>query len=85
MRTRPGTPPGPLIAAAARRRALPKGRRTATRVAEIEPERSREEIARMLAGAEITRRGPRRGGAADPRGGGVRAGWVRVQCLGLKF
>jgi DNA repair protein RecN (Recombination protein N) len=34
--------------------ALAKGRRTATRVAELEPERRREEIARMLAGAEIT-------------------------------
>jgi DNA repair protein RecN (Recombination protein N) len=34
--------------------ALAKGRRVATRVAEIEAERRREEIARMLAGAEIT-------------------------------
>jgi DNA repair protein RecN (Recombination protein N) len=34
--------------------ALAKGRRTATPVAELEPERRREEIARMLAGAEIT-------------------------------
>ena len=30
------------------------GRRVATRIAELEPERRREEIARMLAGAEIT-------------------------------
>ncbi len=34
--------------------ALGRGRRVATRVAELEPERRREEIARMLAGAEIT-------------------------------
>ncbi len=34
--------------------ALAKGRRVATRVAELETERRREEIARMLAGAEIT-------------------------------
>jgi DNA repair protein RecN (Recombination protein N) len=34
--------------------ALAKGKRVATRVAEIESERRREEIARMLAGAEIT-------------------------------
>ncbi len=34
--------------------ALAKGKRVATRVAELEPERRREEIARMLAGAEIT-------------------------------
>jgi DNA repair protein RecN (Recombination protein N) len=34
--------------------ALAKGRRVATRVAELEGERRREEIARMLAGAEIT-------------------------------
>jgi DNA repair protein RecN (Recombination protein N) len=34
--------------------ALPKGKRVATRVAELEGERRREEIARMLAGAEIT-------------------------------
>jgi DNA repair protein RecN (Recombination protein N) len=34
--------------------ALAKGKRVATRVAELAPERRREEIARMLAGAEIT-------------------------------
>ena len=34
--------------------ALAKGKRVATRVAELEDERRREEIARMLAGAEIT-------------------------------
>jgi len=34
--------------------ALSKGKRVATRVAELEAERRREEIARMLAGAEIT-------------------------------
>jgi len=34
--------------------ALAKGKRVATRVAALEPERRREEIARMLAGAEIT-------------------------------
>jgi DNA repair protein RecN (Recombination protein N) len=34
--------------------ALAKGRRIATRIAELEPDRRREEIARMLAGAEIT-------------------------------
>jgi DNA repair protein RecN (Recombination protein N) len=34
--------------------ALAKGKRVATRVAELENERRREEIARMLAGAEIT-------------------------------
>jgi DNA repair protein RecN (Recombination protein N) len=34
--------------------ALDKGRRVATRVAQLAPERRREEIARMLAGAEIT-------------------------------
>jgi DNA repair protein RecN (Recombination protein N) len=34
--------------------ALDKGKRMATRVAELAPERRREEIARMLAGAEIT-------------------------------
>jgi DNA repair protein RecN (Recombination protein N) len=33
---------------------LDKGRRVATRVAEVAAERRREEIARMLAGAEIT-------------------------------
>jgi DNA repair protein RecN (Recombination protein N) len=32
----------------------PKGKRVATRVTELEPGRRREEIARMLAGAEIT-------------------------------
>jgi len=34
--------------------ALANGKRVATRVAELEPDRRREEIARMLAGAEIT-------------------------------
>jgi DNA repair protein RecN (Recombination protein N) len=34
--------------------ALARGKRVATRVAELEPEHRREEIARMLAGAEIT-------------------------------
>ena len=34
--------------------ALAKGKRIATRIAELEPDRRREEIARMLAGAEIT-------------------------------
>jgi DNA repair protein RecN (Recombination protein N) len=34
--------------------ALAKGKRIATRIAELETERRREEIARMLAGAEIT-------------------------------
>ena len=34
--------------------ATPKGKRVATRVTELEPARRREEIARMLAGAEIT-------------------------------
>jgi DNA repair protein RecN (Recombination protein N) len=33
---------------------LDKGKRVATRVAQLAPERRREEIARMLAGAEIT-------------------------------
>ncbi len=45
--------------------ALEKGKRVATRVTELEAERRREEIARMLAGAEITRRGPRRRRAPD--------------------
>jgi DNA repair protein RecN (Recombination protein N) len=34
--------------------ALDKGKRVATRVTELAPDRRREEIARMLAGAEIT-------------------------------
>jgi DNA repair protein RecN (Recombination protein N) len=34
--------------------ALAKGKRVATRVTELQDERRREEIARMLAGAEIT-------------------------------
>jgi DNA repair protein RecN (Recombination protein N) len=34
--------------------ALGKGKRVATRVVEVQAERRREEIARMLAGAEIT-------------------------------
>jgi DNA repair protein RecN (Recombination protein N) len=34
--------------------ALEKGKRVATRVTEVAEERRREEIARMLAGAEIT-------------------------------
>jgi len=34
--------------------ALDKGKRVATRVTELSSERRREEIARMLAGAEIT-------------------------------
>jgi DNA repair protein RecN (Recombination protein N) len=34
--------------------ALDKGKRVATRVSELRSERRREEIARMLAGAEIT-------------------------------
>ncbi len=34
--------------------ALDKGKRVATRVSELPAERRREEIARMLAGAEIT-------------------------------
>jgi DNA repair protein RecN (Recombination protein N) len=34
--------------------ALEKGRRVATRVTEVAAEKRREEIARMLAGAEIT-------------------------------
>jgi DNA repair protein RecN (Recombination protein N) len=34
--------------------ALDKGKRVATRVAEVDAEHRREEIARMLAGAEIT-------------------------------
>jgi DNA repair protein RecN (Recombination protein N) len=34
--------------------ALDKGKRVATRIAQLAPERRREEIARMLAGAEIT-------------------------------
>jgi DNA repair protein RecN (Recombination protein N) len=34
--------------------ALAKGKRVATRVAELAPDQRREEIARMLAGAEIT-------------------------------
>src|SRR5262249_49802410 len=34
--------------------ALPRGQRVTTRVAELAAERRREEIARMLAGAEIT-------------------------------
>ena len=49
--------------------ALAKGKRVATRVTELEAERRREEIARMLAGAEITARSPRRRRAADPGGG----------------
>jgi len=50
----------PQVAARAERHyliakdALAKGKRVATRVAELENERRREEIARMLAGAEIT-------------------------------
>src|SRR6185295_10351149 len=50
----------PQVAARAERHyviskdALDKGRRVATRVAEVAAERRREEIARMLAGAEIT-------------------------------
>jgi DNA repair protein RecN (Recombination protein N) len=50
----------PQVAARAERHyliskdALAKGKRVATRVAELEDERRREEIARMLAGAEIT-------------------------------
>jgi DNA repair protein RecN (Recombination protein N) len=50
----------PQVAARAERHyviskdALAKGKRVATRVAELEGERRREEIARMLAGAEIT-------------------------------
>jgi len=35
--------------------ALEKGKRVATRIAELTPERRREEIARMLAGAEVTK------------------------------
>jgi DNA repair protein RecN (Recombination protein N) len=50
----------PQVAARAERHyliakdALAKGKRVATRIAELEGERRREEIARMLAGAEIT-------------------------------
>jgi DNA repair protein RecN (Recombination protein N) len=48
----------PQVAARADRHYLiakeTRGRRTATRVAEVAEERRREEIARMLAGAEIT-------------------------------
>jgi DNA repair protein RecN (Recombination protein N) len=50
----------PQVAARAERHyliskdALAKGKRVATRVTELEAERRREEIARMLAGAEIT-------------------------------
>jgi len=50
----------PQVAARAERHylitkdALEKGKRVATRVTELAPERRREEIARMLAGAEIT-------------------------------
>jgi DNA repair protein RecN (Recombination protein N) len=50
----------PQVAARAERHyliskdALAKGKRVATRVAELEDDRRREEIARMLAGAEIT-------------------------------
>jgi DNA repair protein RecN (Recombination protein N) len=50
----------PQVAARANRHflitkdALDKGKRVATRVAELAPDRRREEIARMLAGAEIT-------------------------------
>ena len=47
--------------------ALDKGKRVATRVTEVAADRRREEIARMLAGAEITAGGPRRGGTADQR------------------
>ena len=39
---------------AARQSALDRGKRVATRIAEVAAERRREEIARMLAGAEIT-------------------------------
>ena len=49
--------------------ALDKGKRVATRVSEVAADRRREEIARMLAGAEITAGGPRRGGTADQNGG----------------
>jgi DNA repair protein RecN (Recombination protein N) len=50
----------PQVAARAERHylitkdALAKGKRVATRVVELKAERRREEIARMLAGAEIT-------------------------------
>ena len=54
--------------------ALDKGKRVATRVNALAADHRREEIARMLAGAEITGRGARRGGAAAARGDGVAGG-----------
>jgi DNA repair protein RecN (Recombination protein N) len=42
--------------------ALDKGKRVATRVATLAKDHRREEIARMLAGAEITAEGTRRSG-----------------------
>ena len=75
--------------------ALARGRRTATRVAELEPERRREEIARMLAGAEITAEAR----AAAERLIRAAAGWrlslpasgrsdralsIRVSCLAVR-
>ena len=50
--------------------ALDKGKRVATRVVEVAAERRREEIARMLAGAEITEEARAAAEKADPCGGG---------------
>ncbi len=50
--------------------ALEKGKRVATRVAEVAEERRREEIARMLAGAEITNEARAAAETADQGGGG---------------
>ena len=51
--------------------ALDKGKRVATRVNALAADHRREEIARMLAGAEITSRGAGGGGTAAERRGGV--------------
>src|SRR5262249_41119974 len=74
----------PQVAARAERHylitksALDRGKRVATRVAAVEAERRREEIARMLAGAEITDEAR----AAAERLIRAAAG-ERMSCLGL--
>jgi DNA repair protein RecN (Recombination protein N) len=57
--------------------ALDKGKRVATRVAELAADKRREEIARMLAGAEITAEAPRRRRAPD-QGGRMRNAVIQV-------
>ncbi len=47
-------PPAPAAIYVIAKGALDKGKRVATRVNEVAADRRREEIARMLAGAEIT-------------------------------